>query len=275
MKPLDDMSAGQSHPADEKSNAYAGSFARLAPPPAASLAEERQNRKQRLAAGFRALSALGLAEGVAGHITMRDPEFLDTLWVNPFGMHFGHIRCSDLIRIDERGAIVEGDGVLNVSAFAIHSAIHQARPDVIAAAHTHSIYGKSWSSLGRLLDPISQDACVFFEDHAFFDDTRVLVTEKTEGEALAASLGSHKAMILRNHGLLTVGHSVDEAVWWFIAMERCCQSQFLAESVGKPLLVDPENARAARAVAGSHFVGWLQFQPFWNRMVREQPDFLE
>lgn len=275
MKPLDDMSSNHSHPAETKSQAYAGSFARLAPHPASTLVEERKNRKQRLAAGFRALSALGLAEGVAGHITMRDPEFPDTLWVNPFGMHFGHIRSSDLIRVDESGAVVEGDGVLNVSAYAIHSAIHQARPDVIAAAHTHSIYGKSWSSLGRLLDPISQDACVFFEDHVFFDDTRVLVTERSEGEALAASLGSNKAMILRNHGLLTVGHSVDEAVWWFIAMERCCQSQFLAESAGKPLLVDPENARSARGVSGSHFVGWLQFQPFWNRMIREQPDLLE
>ena len=275
MKPLDDVISNQSHPAETKSQAYAGSFAKLAPPLAASLAEERQNRKQRLAAGFRALSTLGLAEGVAGHITMRDPEFVDTLWVNPFGMHFGHIRCADLIRVNENGVIVEGEGVLNVSAYAIHSAIHQARPDVIAAAHTHSIFGKSWSSLGRLLDPISQDACVFFEDHAFFDDTRVLVTEKSEGEALAACLGSNKAMILRNHGLLTVGHSVDEAVWWFIAMERCCQSQFLAESVGKPLLVDVENARSARAVAGSHFVGWLQFQPLWNRMLREQPDFLD
>ncbi len=275
MKPLDDVISNQSHTAETKSQAYAGSFAKLAPPPAASLAEERRNRKQRLAAGFRALSALGLAEGIAGHITMRDPEFLDTLWVNPFGMHFGHIRSSDLIRVDESGVVVEGDGVLNVSAYAIHSAIHQARPDVIAAAHAHSIYGKSWSSLGRLLDPISQDACVFFEDHVFFDDTRVLVTEKSEGAALAASLGSHKAMILRNHGLLTVGHSVDEAVWWFIAMERCCQSQFLAESAGTPLLVDPENARTARAVPGSHFVGWLQFQPLWNRMIREQPDLLE
>lgn len=275
MKPLDDMNSNHSHPAEVKSQAYAGSFARLAPRPASSPAEERKDRKQRLAAGFRALAALGLAEGVAGHITMRDPEFPDTLWVNPFGMHFGHIRSSDLIRVDESGAVIEGDGVLNVSAYAIHSAIHQARPDVIAAAHTHSICGKSWSSLGRLLDPISQDACVFFEDHVFFDDTRVLVTEKTEGQALAASLGARKAIILRNHGLLTVGHSVDEAVWWFIAMERCCQSQFLAESAGKPLLVDPDNARSARAVSGSHFVGWLQFQPFWNRMIREQPDLLE
>ena len=82
-------------------------------------------------------------------------------------------------------------------------------------------------------------------------------------------------MILRNYGLLTVGQTVNEAVWWYIAMERCCQSQFLAESVGKPLMVDPENARAARSVAGSHFAGWLQFQPFWNRMLREQPDCFE
>ena len=97
-------------PAEAKAAAYSGSFARLAPRPTASLADERRNRKQRLAAGFRVLSNLGLAEGIAGHITMRDPEFVDTLWVNPFGMYFGHIRPSDLIRVDESGSIVEGEG---------------------------------------------------------------------------------------------------------------------------------------------------------------------
>lgn len=258
-----------------KTDAYAPSFARLAPKPSATLVEERARRKQKLAAAFRILALQGLTEGVSGHITMRDPEFSDTFWVNPFGKYFGHIRTSDLIRVDGKGRVVEGDGVLNVSAFTIHAKIHEARPDVVAAAHTHSVYGKSWSALGRLIDPITQDACVFFEDHAFFDDTRVLVTEDTEGQALAQALGGGKALILRNHGLLTVGHSVDEAVWWFIALERCCQSQFLAESIGKPLMVDAANARATRAVSGSHFVGWLHFQTLWDMITRREPDLLE
>ena len=273
MSPLDTIpEAG--HLDRAKQTAYDPIFARLVPPPRATLAEERRHRKERLAAGFRIFSAFGFSEGVAGHITVRDPEFPDTFWVNPFGMHFGRIRVSDLIRVDGGGNVVEGTRPVNVSAFAIHHAIHAARPDTIAAAHAHSIYGKAWSAVGRLLDPITQDACAFYEDHVFFDNTRVLVTEAGEAAEIARSLGPHKAAILRNHGLITVGQTVEEAVWWFVAMERCCQAQFLAESVGTPLQIDPENARAARAVNGAPFTGWLQCQPLWDRAVGDEPDLL-
>ena len=128
--------------------------------------------------------------------------------------------------------------------------MHAARPDVIAAAHSHSMYGKAWSSLGRLLDPITQDACAFYEDHALFDDYTGVVLDLEEGKRIAHALGDNKAVILRNHGLLTVGHSVDEAVWWFITMERSCQAQLLAEAAGTPVLDrrrhGPPHARAGR-----------------------------
>ena len=136
-----------------KEAAYKGVFETFKVPGFESLAEERRHRKERLAGGFRIFAALGFSEGVAGHITARDPEFLDTFWVNPFGMHFGEIAASDLVRVDATGAVVEGRGSVNTAAFAIHHAIHRARPDVIAAAHAHSIYGKAWSAVGRLLDP--------------------------------------------------------------------------------------------------------------------------
>ena len=117
----------------KKAEAFAHSFAHLAPAKPATLAEERRRRKQRLAGGFRIFAALGLAEGVAGHITARDPEQPDTFWVNPFGMGFDRIRTSDLIRVDAQGEVVEGAGPLNVSAFAIHAAIHTSRPEIVAA----------------------------------------------------------------------------------------------------------------------------------------------
>ena len=118
-----------------------------------SVDEERLHRKQRLAASFRLFGRFGFDEGVAGHITVRDPEHLDRFWLNPFGMNFKHIRVSDLICVDHSGEVVEGDAMVNRAAFAIHSQVHAARPDVVAAAHSHSLYGKAWSSLGRLLDP--------------------------------------------------------------------------------------------------------------------------
>ena len=91
------------------------------------------------------------------------------------------------------------------------------------------MHGRAWAAIGRPLDPITLEACAFYEDHVFFDDTQVVITEADEGARIASSLGPHKAAILRNHGLLTVGGTVEAAVWWFISMERCCQAQFLVE----------------------------------------------
>jgi ribulose-5-phosphate 4-epimerase/fuculose-1-phosphate aldolase len=245
------------------------------PPSFASVEEERQHRKVRLAAGFRLFSRFGFDEGVAGHITVRDPQLTDHFWVNPFGMHFGHIRASDLCLVNHTGEVVEGGRVINQAAFAIHSQIHAARPDVIAAAHSHSVYGKTWSSLGRKLDPLTQDACTFYDDHEVFDDYTGVVLDLEEGKRIAHALGERKAAILRNHGLLTVGHSVDEAVWWFITMERSCQVQLMAEAAGTPKLIDPEMAALAASQVGSHLAGWFSFQPLFDRILREQPDLAD
>ena len=240
-----------------------------------SVDQERLHRKQMLVAAFRLFSKFGFDEGVAGHITARDPERLDHFWVNPFGLSFGLIRVSDLILVNDKGEVVEGERPVNVAAFVIHSQIHAARPDVIAAAHAHSIYGKSWSAMGKLLDPITQDVCAFYEDHAVFDDYTGVVVDIEEGKRIAHALADNKAAILRNHGLLTVGHSVDEAVWWFITMERSCQAQILASSVGDPVLIDAEMARLTSGQVGSHMAGWFSFQPLFDRIVREQPDLLD
>jgi len=245
------------------------------PPTFATADEERLHRKQRLAAAFRMFSKCGFDEGVAGHITARDPELTDHFWVNPFGMHFGHIRVSDLLLVNERGEVVEGGAPVNAAAFAIHSQVHRARPDVVAAAHAHSVYGKTWSSLGRLLDPITQDACAFYGDHGLFDDYTGVVLDLEEGTRIGVALGERKAVILRNHGLLTVGGSVDEAAWWFLTMERSCQAQLLAEAAGTPVLIDEASAELTASQVGSRTVGWFSFQPIWDRIIREQPDLLE
>jgi ribulose-5-phosphate 4-epimerase/fuculose-1-phosphate aldolase len=245
------------------------------PPSFATVEEERRHRKERLAAAFRLFARFGFDEGVAGHITVRDPEHHDYFWVNPFGVYFGHIRVSDLILVDDKGEVVEGNYPVNSAAFAIHSRVHAARPDVVAAAHSHSMYGKAWSSLGRLLDPITQDACAFYEDHGLFDDYTGVVYDTSEGDRIGEALGSHKAVILRNHGLLTVGRSVDEAAWWFITMDRSCQAQLLAEAAGKPVKISHDSAVVARCQVGNSLGGWFQFQPMWHRIVREEPDLLE
>jgi ribulose-5-phosphate 4-epimerase/fuculose-1-phosphate aldolase len=245
------------------------------PPVFGSLAEERLYRKQRLAAALRLFAHYGFDEGVAGHITARDPEFPDRFWVNPFGRYFGQICVSDLLLVNHKGEVIEGDRPVNAAAFAIHSQIHHARPDAIAAAHAHSLHGKAFSSLGRLLDPITQDACSFYEDHAVFDDYTGVVLSTDEGQRIATTLGDRKALILRNHGLLTVGRSVDEAAWWFIAMDRSCQAQLMAEAIGKPVLIDPDIASLTFSQVGSPFMGWFSFQSLYDKIVKLEPDLLD
>lgn len=236
--------------------------------------DERHHRQQRLAAAFRILARYGLDEGVAGHLTVRDPADPHQFWVNPFAVPFDRIGVSDLLLVDEAGDVVEGDRGVNRSAFAIHASIHRARTDVVAAAHSHSKFGKAFSSLGRLLDPITQDHCDFYDDHALYDDYRGRVLDPSEGDDVAAALSTGKALILRNHGLLTVGQSVEEAVWWFIRMERCCVIQLLAETPGTPVLISDRAARQAYAEQGTPIAGWFTAQPLFEAILDDQPDLL-
>ncbi len=240
-----------------------------------TVAEERLHRKKRLTAGFRLFGKLGFDEGAAGHITVRDPEYPDHFWVNPFGVSFKQIKMSQLLLVNHQGNVVEGEGPLNSAAFAIHGNIHAARPDVIAAAHAHSVYGKSWSSLGRELDPLTQDSCAFYNDHSLFDDFTGVVLDAEEGKRIGVALGQNKACILQNHGLLTVGSCVDSAVWWFITMERTCQAQLMAEAAGKPKLIRPEIAKTTYDSVGTEQAGWFSFQPMHDVIIAEQPDMFE
>lgn len=243
--------------------------------PRRTVDEERLYRKQRLAATFRLFARLGFDEGVGGHVTARDPEEPDRFWINPFGMHFGHVRVRDLLLVDGAGTVIYGTGGVNPAGFTIHSQVHAARPDVVAAAHTHSTHGRAWSTLGRRLDPLTQDACAFFEDHEVFDGFEGVVLESTEGGRIAERLGKAKAVILRNHGLLTVGGSVQEAAWWFITMDRSCQVQLLAEAAGAPVAIRPDVARATARTIGSPELGRLNFRPLYADIVRAQPDLLD
>jgi ribulose-5-phosphate 4-epimerase/fuculose-1-phosphate aldolase len=238
-------------------------------------AAERQHLKERLAASFRLFGRFGFDEGVAGHITARDPERSDHFWVNPFRMNFKQIKASDLLLVNHDGEVVEGDRPVNRAAFAIHSQVHAARPDVTAAAHSHSVHGKAFSSLGKLLDPLTQDSCSFYGDHSLFDDYTGVVLDVEEGKRIAHALGDNKAAILRNHGILTVGHTVDEAAWLYITMERSCEVQLLAEAAGTPVSIDAEMARLTQDQVGSHMAGWFSFQPLFDKIVADQPDLLD
>ncbi|MDX3907799.1 MAG: class II aldolase/adducin family protein [Pigmentiphaga sp.] len=245
------------------------------PPRFHDLEAERLHRKQRLAACLRIFSLHGFDAGIAGHISCRDPILTDHFWVNPLAVHFSRVKVSDLVLVDHDGRIAEGRHPVNAAAFSIHSRIHRARPDVMAAAHSHSLYGTTYASLGQLIPPITQEACVFYQDHTVMQAYNGIASELSEGELIAQTLGGTKAVICRNHGLFTVGHTVEEAVFWFLRMERACEQTLLALAAGRPIEVDDATAKLTAKQIGTPKAGWFGLQPLVDKVLAEQPDLLE
>jgi len=240
-----------------------------------SVADERRHLKVRLAAAFRLFARERFDEGAAGHISARDPEHPDTFWVNRFGIHFSRIRTSDLIRVNHDGDVVEGSGIVNRAAFAIHSRIHTARPDVVAAAHSHSVHGKALASLGVDLWPITQDACAFYRDHAVFDDYTGLVFDVEEGDRIAGALGGGKAVILRKP---RSAHGGRQRRVRGVLVHH--DGSFLSRSAaghaaGTPIRIPDDQARLTAAQVGTEYGGWASAQPLFDKVLDEEPDLLD
>ncbi|KAK5193282.1 hypothetical protein LTR99_006832 [Exophiala xenobiotica] len=217
--------------------------------------EEREYLKGRLALAFRIFGKFGFDEGVAGHITLRDPVDPHTFWVNPFGVAFSHIKRSDLILVDHEGKVIDGGPcrLLNTAAYMIHAAIHNARPDVLCAAHSHSIYGRSFCALGRPIDIITQDSCAFYNDQAVYTQFKGIVLAKEEGENIAKAIGPKKACLLQNHGLLT------------------CDAAAAGRG-GETIKIDEEDAAFTYKSVGTPRAGWFSAKPMFDVMARECGD---
>ena len=247
-------------------------------PTFASVVEERLHRKKRLVAAVRAFAQQGFDYGFAGHLTVRDPEYPQLYWTNPMAVHFSQVKLSNLILADHEGIVREGTYALNRAGFVLHAAVHEAHPEIVAMCHAHTVYGTAWASTGRMLDPITQDAACFFEDHVVIRDEAGAVAVTTNaGKNVAAAFGRNRAALHQNHGLLTASrHSIDDAAFWFIALERCCRVQLMVEASGvKPVTLTPEVARYSHEHVGNEFIGWLHFQPIFEQLVQTQPDMFD
>ncbi|KAI1120152.1 class II aldolase/adducin domain protein [Nemania abortiva] len=238
--------------------------------------KQREWMKQHMAAAFRFFAKHGYDLGIAGHISMRDPILEDHFWLNPYVKHFGSMTASDLVLVDHNGYVVEGgnQAVINTAGFYIHSEIHKARPDVIAAAHAHSMYGKTWSVFGRPLEMLTQDACTFFGKQAIYHAHGGAALAQEEGQRIANAIGKDNVVcFLRNHGLITTGRTVDEAAFLFHALEQACQSQILAETLaaaGIPkTIIDNETAAYTAAPIQTADSLYVEFQPEFQRIVED------
>lgn len=200
----------------------------------------------------------------------------DSFWVNPFGVAWPIIKASDLIRVNHEGIVVEGGPcrLLNTAAYMIHHAVHSARPDINCVAHSHSIYGRSFCTLGRPIDMITQDSCAFHDDLAVYNSFRGIVLAADEGLAIAEALGDKKAALLQNHGLLTCGKSIEAAVFWFVSLEKCCHAQLMADAAaggrgGETIKIDDDDAAYTYKAIGTERAGWFSAKPAFDMMEHE------
>ena len=243
-----------------------------------SAAEERAYRKQHLVAAVRAFGMHGFDYGFAGHLTVRDPERPELYWTNAMCVHFSQVRLSNLVLADHEGRVVEGRHAINRAGFVLHAAVHEMHPDIVAMCHAHTTYGTAWCATGRPLEMLSQDAACFYGSHAVIGASAgAVAVERESGTSVAAQFGDNRAILHQNHGLLTASrHSIDDAAFWFIALERCCQVQLqvLASGVAPRLLTD-ETAAYSREHVGSDYIGWLHFQTLYSQIAETQPDMFE
>ncbi len=222
---------------------------------------ERAHRKRMCAVGYRIFAAMRWGQLGDGHVSARDPEFTDHFWLLDWGVPFGEATTDQLVLVGPDGSVkdehFEPTGAVNTAGYNIHAPVLDARPDLVSAAHTHTQFGTPWSANVMPFRAISQESCAFVFDQAMFDDEEVEVLSVDGGKRIAAALGDAKLCILRNHGLLTGGHSVESAVGWFVMAERVAEVHVKAPN-GRA--ISDEAAAVAASTLAPDSVGWRVFQ---------------
>ena len=233
-----------------------------------SVADERAHRKRICALGYRIFGALRWGMLGDGHISARDPGFTDHFWLLDWGIPFGEATVGKLVLVGPSGEVKDADdsstGAVNTAGYNIHHPLLAARPDVVSAAHTHTAFGTPWSANAEPFRALSQEACAFVFDQALFDDEEVEVLSIDGGKRIAAVLGDKKFCILRNHGLLTVGRSVEAAIGWFVMAERVAEVHVKAPH-GRA--ISDEAAALAASTLSPDPVGWRMFQWLQRSLV--------
>jgi ribulose-5-phosphate 4-epimerase/fuculose-1-phosphate aldolase len=248
-------------------------------------ADSVQALRRDLAAAYRIIALNGMDDGIYTHISARTPDgpggekrFL----LNPFGLRFDEVTAGNLVTVDETGAVIDdpyGAGV-NAAGFTIHSAVHMARHDAVCVLHTHTVAGVAVSSVKEGLLPLNQWSAQF-HDRIAFHAYEGIALDLDERDRLVADLGDRWVMILRNHGMLTLGRSVAEAVKYALNLERSCKAQVAALSMGLTPEVLPQAVAAHTAAQYQHYYDTAEVggapDPEWAahlRLLRARcPDF--
>jgi ribulose-5-phosphate 4-epimerase/fuculose-1-phosphate aldolase len=228
--------------------------------------EERLHRQRHCALAYRSFAALGWGQTGDGHISARDPELTDHFWLLRYGVPFGQATVGDLVLVAPDGTVARGDGEINETAYHIHMPIHDARPEVVCVAHTHTGYGTPWSANVAPFRAISQEACSFVHSQSIFEGEELNVGSYEVGTGIATAMGANRLCILRNHGLLVAGRSVAEAVGFYVMAERVAETHVKAPEARA---ISDEGAKAAAEWAEAPSVGRSSFEFLIRSLIPE------
>lgn len=220
-------------------------------------ADERLHRQRQCALAYRSFGAMRWGQLGDGHISVRDPEQTEAFWLLRYGVPFRQATVADLVLVGADGSVLEGDGEINETAYYIHMPIHEARPDVVCVAHTHTPYGTPWTANVEPFRAISQEALSFVFNQAVFDGEELNVSDYPTGQRIAEAMGPNTLCFLRNHGLLTAGASVAEAVGFYVMAERVSEVHVKAPQAKA---ISDEAAKKLAEWAEKPSVAWQSFQ---------------
>jgi ribulose-5-phosphate 4-epimerase/fuculose-1-phosphate aldolase len=232
-----------------------------------------------LAACYRLIALFGWDDLVFTHISVKLPGEGHQFLINPYGMLFEEITASSLVKVDDKGNKLEpSEYPVNPAGFLIHSTVHGARPDVACVLHTHTPAGIAVSAQKDGLRPLSQQATIALASLGYHGYEGIALND-AERPRLEADLGSHMALILRNHGLLTVGPTVADAFLAMFNLQRACEIQVAASAGGGALIeVDPRivgGVKANVAAVTRGMGGGLAWPGLLRRLNRELPGYAD
>jgi len=243
----------------------------------ARVSEAEWQARVDLACAYRLAHHFGMDDLVWNHISARVPGEEGRFLLNPLGLSYDEITASSLVKVGLDGKPVDSDAKLghavNYTGFVIHGAIHAARHDIACVMHTHTHAGMAVSALACGLMPVMQDAFGFV-DAVAYHEYEGLSIDLGECERLAADLGRHKVMILRNHGLLTCGATVAEAFVTMYYLDKACRAQLAVLQTGQPLHMPSPATVAKAAEQGRHYpAGQHEWPALMRMMERKDPGF--
>ncbi len=247
----------------------------IRPDPTRALTE--RELREDLACAYRLLAHFGMTDLVYTHLSVRIPGEGHRFLVNPYGLLFEEITASSLVVVDAEGApLQQTSWPVNPAGFVIHSAVHRAVERAQCVMHTHTLAGMTVAAQQGGLLPLNQMSMELHDRVAIHEYEGIAADDNLgERERIVRDLGDRPCLILRNHGLLTIGRTVGEAFYWMYYLEQSCRIQVAAQSTGAPLaLPPPEMVRRVREqAADSPVKGWLPWQALKRKMDREQPGY--